>query len=277
MKIITFAELEVQNKAKDKKDYLFSYHNKFMKLDAAASDSGGPLQYFDSYVNEKWIALEYQPISVQDLAASLVMKSIITIPSSFRNFWANLKLRSEKEAILRFISLNARSSILAKEAKLLDLSRERNSRSFSDDLKVHISVAKGEVFASFVQDESTLTLIISVPIEFPLKNVEIICRDKLGMEENRWRRWILQMIQLINNSEKSLIDAVFWWKANIQKQIEGIDPCPICYSILHTRNSSLPSLKCPTCRNKFHANCLHTWFKSSGKSKCVVCQQPFTS
>ncbi len=130
MKIITFAELEVQNKAKDKKDYLFSYHNKFMKLDAAASDSGGPLQYFDSYVNEKWIALEYQPVSVQDLAASLVMKSIITIPSSFRNFWANLKLRSEKEAILRFISLNARSSILAKEAKLLDLSRERNSRSF---------------------------------------------------------------------------------------------------------------------------------------------------
>lgn len=73
----------------------------------------------------------------------------------------------------------------------------------------------------------------------------------------------------------SVIDAALMWKANIEKELEGVDPCPICYCILHTKTLSLPTLACPTCNNKFHNTCLYTWFKSSGKSKCVICQQPF--
>lgn len=63
-------------------------------------------------------------------------------------------------------------------------------------------------------------------------------------------------------------------KRNLEKEFEGVEPCPICYCILHPKTFSLPTLACPTCNNKFHSTCLYTWFKNSGKSKCVICQQP---
>ena len=63
-------------------------------------------------------------------------------------------------------------------------------------------------------------------------------------------------------------------KSNLEKEFDGVEPCPICYCILHPKTFSLPALTCPTCSNKFHSTCLYTWFKSSGKSKCVICQQP---
>ena len=62
---------------------------------------------------------------------------------------------------------------------------------------------------------------------------------------------------------------------NVDKEFSGVEPCPICYSILHPKALTLPSLTCPTCANKFHSTCLYQWFQSSGKSKCVLCQQSF--
>lgn len=73
----------------------------------------------------------------------------------------------------------------------------------------------------------------------------------------------------------SIVDAVLMWKNNVEKELEGVEPCPICYSILHPKTLNLPHLCCTTCNNKFHSTCLYQWFKSSGKSKCVICQQPF--
>jgi hypothetical protein len=82
------------------------------------------------------------------------------------------------------------------------------------------------------------------------------------------------IIQLLSMQDGTVLDALLMWKKNVEKELDGIEPCPICYSILHPKSMSLPKLKCPTCNNKFHNQCLFTWFKSSGKSKCVVCQQP---
>ena len=37
----------------------------------------------------------------------------------------------------------------------------------------------------------------------------------------------------------------------------------------------IPALVCRTCKNKFHSACLYKWFQTSGKSKCVLCQEAF--
>jgi E3 ubiquitin-protein ligase DOA10 len=50
----------------------------------------------------------------------------------------------------------------------------------------------------------------------------------------------------------------------------------VCYSVLHVKSHKLPNLECKTCHNQFHSECLHEWFKSSGKSACVICQQPWS-
>ena len=68
-------------------------------------------------------------------------------------------------------------------------------------------------------------------------------------------------------------EAILLWKRNVDKEFEGLEPCPICYSIVHPRNFSLPSIVCQTCNNKFHPDCLYKWFNTSHKNKCPLCQQ----
>lgn len=45
--------------------------------------------------------------------------------------------------------------------------------------------------------------------------------------------------------------------------------------IISMNDRSLPSRACPTCKNKYHANCLFTWFKSSNSSTCPMCRSLF--
>jgi len=71
----------------------------------------------------------------------------------------------------------------------------------------------------------------------------------------------------------SVVDAVALWVRNLQKEFEGMDPCPICMSIIEARNLSLPERECRTCHNKFHNSCILKWFATSGKNRCVLCQQ----
>jgi hypothetical protein len=51
------------------------------------------------------------------------------------------------------------------------------------------------------------------------------------------------------------MDAILLWKQNVDKEFEGIEPCPICFSILHVSNRKLPQLSCNICNNKFHNLC----------------------
>jgi hypothetical protein len=62
---------------------------------------------------------------------------------------------------------------------------------------------------------------------------------------------------------------------NVEKEFDGIEECPICYSVVHTSDRSLPRLRCKTCKHKFHSACLYKWFSTSQKSTCPLCQTPF--
>jgi len=73
----------------------------------------------------------------------------------------------------------------------------------------------------------------------------------------------------------ALAEAIQTWKSNFDKEFEGVEECPICYSVIHTTNHSLPRLACRTCKHKFHSACLYKWFSTSHKSSCPLCQSPF--
>jgi hypothetical protein len=117
---------------------------------------------------------------------------------------------------------------------------------------------------------------IQVPPNFPLRNVEVDGRLTLGIPEKRWKRWALQIRQMLNNQDGTLLDALMLWKENVDKDFAGLEPCPVCYSILSVKTHELPNLECNTCNNCFHSSCLYKWFHSSGKSQCVLCQQPWS-
>jgi E3 ubiquitin-protein ligase listerin len=74
----------------------------------------------------------------------------------------------------------------------------------------------------------------------------------------------------------TILEALQLWKKNLDKEFEGVEPCPICYSVIHMTNKSLPRLQCGVCRNKYHSNCLQKWFQTANKNNCPMCQQPIS-
>jgi len=97
------------------------------------------------------------------------------------------------------------------------------------------------------------------------------------------------------------------WKTDADRMFEGIEPCAICYCVVHTSDRSVPKVGCKVCRHKFHAICLvrrgglpHTrrggryrltrrnprvhwiarrrqyqWFNTSSQSTCPLCRNLF--
>jgi len=129
-------------------------------------------------------------------------------------------------------------------------------------------------FVKFLQMK--LSVLIRVPPSFPLRNVEVDCHKTLGIPEKRWRRWALLIMMMLNNQDGSILDALLLWKENVDKEFEGVEPCPVCYSIICVKTHTMPNLECKTCHNRFHSSCLYKWFHSSGKNQCVLCQQPWS-
>lgn len=82
-------------------------------------------------------------------------------------------------------------------------------------------------------------------------------------------------MRMLNSQDGSILDALLLWKQNVDKEFEGVEPCPVCYSVLCVKTHAMPNLECKTCNNRFHSSCLYKWFSSSGKNQCVLCQQPW--
>jgi hypothetical protein len=62
------------------------------------------------------------------------------------------------------------------------------------------------------------------------------------------------------------------------KELEGVEPCPICFSVVAAGNHCIPRSKCANCGKAFHAECVAKWFKrgSGGSDRaCPMCRQSF--
>ena len=216
-----------------------------------------------------------EAVTVEQLSAYALFRTVCTLPAMARNFWIGDHCsRAQKLKLSRFVEERARSALVSREMALLSAAN-KSGRWDSKELQVKGNLVSGEISATYMRDETSVEMKITLPSMYPLRNVEVSCTSRIGMADGRWRRWVLQIIQLLSMQDGSVVDAVLMWKCNIEKEFDGVEPCPICYCILHAKSLSLPTLGCPTCRNKFHPNCLFTWFRSSGKSKCVICQQEF--
>ncbi|KAF2455371.1 hypothetical protein BDY21DRAFT_350598 [Lineolata rhizophorae] len=75
-------------------------------------------------------------------------------------------------------------------------------------------------------------------------------------------------------SGAGLIDGLVAFRKNVLGALKGQTECAICYSVVGP-DRQLPSKKCSTCKNAFHAGCLFRWFKTSNGSSCPLCRNPF--
>lgn len=63
-------------------------------------------------------------------------------------------------------------------------------------------------------------------------------------------------MNLSGQQDGTILDGVLLWQQNLDRHFEGVECCPICYSLFHISDHSLPRLACKTCHNKFHSACM---------------------
>ncbi|KAL7581274.1 hypothetical protein ACA910_006044 [Epithemia clementina (nom. ined.)] len=207
-------------------------------------------------------------ITISNLSSHVIFRTFETLPSLCRRWWEEDCPKVYTSRVQSLVERQIAPEILRREMR-----RMKEATKNFGDMNVSGSSMSREITATYKQDDFTLTVLIRLPASFPLRSAEVDCSRTLGVPPNRWKRWSLQITLMLNNQGGTLQDALMLWKENVDKEFDGVEPCPICYSVLQVKTHKLPSLECATCHNRFHADCLTQWFKQSAKNQCVLCQQ----
>lgn len=207
-------------------------------------------------------------MDLSEVARVALFRTIEVFPSLSRRWWESSCPKAFVSSMVKFLETQIGPKMLQRA-----LGSIRSDADRFGAMKVAASTATREVTAEYIQDDFTLRVVIRVPVAFPFVNAEVDCSKTLGIPEKQLSWWKLQIMLMLNNQGGTLQDALLLWRDNVDKQFEGVEPCPICYSVLHVKTHKLPVLQCRTCSNCFHVDCLTQWFRSSGKNQCVLCQK----
>lgn len=136
------------------------------------------------------------PLSIKLMAAHLFYRALLNVRSLITDWWRQCKDRQLSMAVANTTARYFSPILIAAEfAHLKDpeVISELNDESW--DLKVANAI--NEVSMMFNVDEQQLEIRIKIPIDYPLHNVEIRDINRVGMEEQRWRGWILAVQQVL--------------------------------------------------------------------------------
>ncbi|XP_072959491.1 E3 ubiquitin-protein ligase listerin [Typha angustifolia] len=219
------------------------------------------------YVESLWPA---GPENMASLAGSIYGMMIRLLPSYVRSWFTSLRDRSLSSAIESFTKAWCSPPLILDE-----LSKVKETIVADENFSVSVNRSAYEIVATYKKEETGMDLVIRLPSCYPLRPVDVECTRSLGISEVKQRKWLLSLTAFIRNQNGAIAEAIRIWKSNFDKEFEGVEECPICYSIIHTNNHSLPRLACKTCKHKFHSACLYKWFSTSHKSTCPLCQTPF--
>ncbi|XP_078436536.1 HEAT/U-box domain-containing protein isoform X2 [Wolffia australiana] len=213
------------------------------------------------------------PISMETMAVfsgSIYAMMIRLLPAYVRNWFTALRDRSLSQSIESFTKAWCSPPLFSEE-----LSQIKGASLGDDNFSVTVNKSALEIIATYKKEESGMDLVIRLPSCYPLRPVDVDCTRSLGVSEVKQRKWLLSLTAFVCNQNGAIAEAIRIWKSNLEREFEGVEECPICYSIIHTTNHSLPRLACKTCKHKFHSACLYKWFSTSHKSTCPLCQTPF--
>jgi hypothetical protein len=203
------------------------------------------------------------------LAGAIYGLMLRVLPAYVREWFSEMRDRSASSLIEAFTRSWCSPSLIKNELSQIKKA-DFNDESFS----VSISKSANEVVATYTKDETGMDLVIRLPVSYPLRPVDVSCTKSIGISDAKQRKWLMSMLMFVRNQNGALAEAIRIWKRNSDKEFEGVEDCPICYSVIHTVNHSLPRRACTTCKYKFHKACLDKWFLTSHKKVCPLCQSP---
>jgi len=210
------------------------------------------------------------------LAARVFYLLLRAMPAAARGFWERLPRRRDRDLVERLVA-NSFSSILAQaEVKGAGALLEARAEKFPD-VEAIVVRRKEQIVLQLERDDLRAEVCVQVPEAFPLRMATAEQPEKMpGIPPKRIRNWMLQSRQVLSGPRPPCIGhAMLMWARSYALFFDGVEDCPICYNVVHLSTQTIPRKPCPTCKHKFHNECLYHWFKTSGKTTCPLCNQPF--
>jgi len=126
-------------------------------------------------------------------------------------------------------------------------SPEATAMLVDDNFSVKVAGSVNEVVASYSVDDHQLEIKMKIPADWPLHRIEVKDVKPVGVDENRWRAWILAVQQIIWSQvfvfsfsfrsgmltywkNGTIVDGLSLFKKNVTLHFEGQVECAICYS-----------------------------------------------
>ncbi|RNA12496.1 E3 ubiquitin- ligase listerin [Brachionus plicatilis] len=216
--------------------------------------------------------------SVELFACRLYKQALKMCPAMIRDWW-NMQPKRVSDQVDKFTAKYVSPILIEEEIRQINRSANMfNSESESEEessIKIKGMTSTREVVSTYKMKELSMDLLIQLPVNYPLGVVSVSSAKRLGVSENEWRNWLLQLTTYLTHQNGSIIQGLQIWKRNVDKKFAGVEECTICYSVIHGTNYQLPKMKCRTCKHMFHSVCLYKWFESSSKSSCPLCRNLF--
>ncbi|OUM67457.1 hypothetical protein PIROE2DRAFT_5092, partial [Piromyces sp. E2] len=203
--------------------------NNFMLLICNVLNIGKNDQVFDiSNWNVDEFDIEtFEPndISICVLSAHLYWKALKSISSLVRNWWNELKNRQLSIAIEQYTKKYITPLLVANEMN----SVINTDRSQYENLVIKANKSRNEIIAQYVipSEESCIDIIIRIPQDYPLKQVHIDGGQRAGVQESRWRSWILSSSAVMVAQNGNIMDSVLVFYNNVKLHFEGVEECTI--------------------------------------------------
>jgi len=243
---------------------LYGGFNRAVKLDVWSVDQF----YIDLYDPD-------DTLSVRLLAAHLYYRALLTIPSLVRSWLEDCKDKNLFTSVTNYTATHF-SPVIIKTEIIHIKSPESVEELSAENLTIKVASAVNEVTAVYNVDEHQLELTLKIPNDWPLQRVTVKDSKRIGVSEDRWRRWLLGVQQIVWFQNGRIVDAISLFKKNVTLHFDGQTECAICYSIISVSDGhSLPQKPCKTCNNRFHPSCLYKWFNTSHSSSCPLCRSEF--
>ena len=205
------------------------------------------------------------------LACNLYYRLLRAFPTACRLWFESHADRELLESMTRdhFSKL-----IITRELDRIKRNRKESLESYGLNISIEQSSTQLSLSLRYQLEEiGWISLRLTIPPSFPLRQVTIESAEK--DVRSRAARFTCQSILSSATFNGSLLDAITLWRQSQEKKLAGLEPCPICYCLLHPGDKSLPGPTCSTCRKKYHSSCLYRWFKSAGASTCPMCRSFF--
>eukprot|EP01132_Coremiostelium_polycephalum_P004030 gene4030-5044_t len=208
---------------------------------------------------------------VQKLCAFLFYSIVSHLPSMVRSWWSDDCKSKVSQQVNQYISTYISPHIIKNEIDIVNDFMKTHKGGIDDsNFTVKGATSIKTVTATYEKEDMVISLNLSIPETYPLEVLSVEFSKRVGVSESQWRTWLLSMTSLLLIQDGTVLDACLLWKSSLDKHFQGVEVCPICYSLFH--NGTIPKFQCRNCKNKFHAGCIHKWFLTSHKSNCPLCQ-----